>query len=271
NNDGVWNEEGTSIDITITQPWWQTWWFRALLAISFIGLLILAYNYRVSHFRKITASQKEFSRKLIESQEKERKRIASALHDSHGQNLLIISNEMQQYVNKHKDSEKELKNVTETVQESINEIREISYDLHPHQLERMGLNNAIDSMISKVSKSSEIQFDLVMDDIKKLFDKKVEINLYRIIQEAVNNIIKHSLATEAKVEIKKNIKYVVISISDNGKGFDKKKMLQKVNGLGLIGMQERVKLINGSFKIKSEPNNGTNVVMHIPIKYNPKL
>jgi signal transduction histidine kinase/ligand-binding sensor domain-containing protein len=266
NNDGVWNEEGTSIKIIIFPPWWQTWWFRTIIIIILIGLLYWLFKYRTAVLRKKHQSQKEFSHKLIESQEKERKRIATALHDSHGQNLLIISNEMQQYVDKHKESEKELKNVSNTIQESINEIREISYDLHPHILERVGLSETIDSMIGKICKSSEIQFDLVMDEIDNLFDKKVEINIYRIIQEAVNNIIKHSQATESKIELKKNIKYVNINISDNGIGFDNKLILKENNGLGLVGMKERVNLINGKYRLKSEQGKGTKIEIKIPFK-----
>jgi len=263
---GVWNEQGTSIKVIILPPWWATWWFRILIVILFLGILYWIFRYRTSVLRRKHQAQKEFSQKLIESQEKERKRIATALHDSHGQNLLIISNEMQKYVDKNKQAKIELKNVTNTVQDSINEIREISYDLHPHILERVGLGDAIDSMIVKISKSSDIQFDLILDKIDKLFDKKVEINIYRIIQEAVNNIIKHSQATEVKLEIKKNIKYVNIKISDNGIGFDKRLMKKENNGLGFEGMKERVNLINGKYKLKSEQGRGTTVEIKIPFK-----
>jgi len=266
NNDGIWNEEGTSLIIIITPPWWQTWWFRILMTLVFIGILYWIFKYRTSALRKKHQAQKEFSRKLIDSQEKERKRIATALHDSHGQNLLIISNEMQQYVDKHKKAEDELRNVTDTIQDSINEIREISYDLHPHILERVGIEEAIDSMIGKISKSTDLQFDLILDKIDNIFDKKIEINIYRIIQEAVNNIIKHSNASEAKIEINKNRKYVNIIISDNGIGFNKKSILNENNGLGLVGMKERVNLINGKYNLKSEQGRGTKIEIKIPFK-----
>ena len=81
----------------------------------------------------------------------------------------------------------------------------------------------------------------------------------------MNNIIKHSQAKDAKIEIKKNIKYVTISISDSGIGFDKKSKLKEVNGLGLTRMIERVKLLNGNIKINSELNKGTNISFRIPI------
>jgi len=266
NNHGIWNEEGTSIKVIITPPWWATWWFRTIIVLLILGILYWIFKSRTSALKKKHLAQKEFSRKLIDSQEKERKRIATALHDSHGQNLLIISNEMQQYVEKHKESKNELKNIIDTVQESINEIREISYDLHPHILERVGIEEAIDSMISKISKSTDIQFDLISDEVDNVFDKKVEINIYRIIQEAVNNIIKHSQATEAKIEINKHRKYVNILISDNGIGFDKRLMKKENNGLGLEGMKERVNLINGKYKLKSEQGRGTTVEIKIPFK-----
>jgi len=98
-----------------------------------------------------------------------------------------------------------------------------------------------------------------------VFDKKIEINLYRIIQEAVNNIIRHSQATEAIIAIKKNIKYVTISIRDDGKGFYKNNMLKETNSLGLVGMYERTKLIGGRCTIKSNPPTGTEIEIRIPI------
>lgn len=264
NNDGIWNEEGASLKIIILPPWWQTWWFRILAGLSVLGLVAFIYNNRVSALRKKHQAQKEFSRKLIDSQEKERKRIATALHDSHGQNLLIISNELQQHIQEHQEFEKELKPVTDTVQESLNEIREIAYDLHPHPLDKLGLKDAVETNISKIENSTDIKFTLHIDDIEGLFSKKIELNLYRIIQEAVNNIIKHSQATKAHIEIKKNVRNVTISIKDNGTGFSQKEVVNQLNGLGLAGIKERVNLVNGRINIKSNKKSGTTILFKLP-------
>lgn len=264
NNDGIWNEEGTSLRIVITPPWWQSYWFNILVFLLVIGVLAFFYNLRISTLRKKARTQQEFSRQLIESQENERKRIASSLHDSHAQSLLIINNEMQQFIEDHEEHQEKLLPVSETVKESIKEIREISYNLHPHQLDRLGLKKAIESLVSKISRTTNIKFNLTIDKIDNLLDKKSEINLFRILQEGINNIIKHSGADEAKIIIQKNREYLKITISDNGQGFDEKKMTSAKKGLGLTGMEERANLMGGSLKIKSNPIEGTVVFLKLP-------
>jgi len=265
NNSGIWNENGTMLNILISPPWWQTWWFRILSGMMFIGILALIYRSRVAHLHKLADAQKEFSRKLIESQETERKRIASALHDSHGQNLLVISNELQRFQSTNSITEKDLDPLLETVKESIDEIRDISYNLHPHQLDRLGLKKAIESMIQRLDQTTEIQFSSQIDEIDEVFQKELTINIFRIIQEALNNIVKHAGAQIATISIKKNRKKIYISVSDDGKGFDLK---NTQNGLGLINMEERVKLLGGKFTIKSHTGKGTSIDIILPKNIN---
>jgi ligand-binding sensor domain-containing protein/signal transduction histidine kinase len=265
NNDGIWNEEGTSVKIIITPLWWQTAWFRINVILVIIGFIGWAFYLRIKALKKKHQVQEEFSRKLIDSQELERKRIASALHDSHGQNLLVISNEMQYFTNEHQEYKEDLKPVTEIIQESINEVRNISYALHPHQLDKLGLVKTIKSMVKKVSGSTDLKFQLTIDDIDDLFEKKVEINIYRIIQEATNNIIKYARATLAKIIIEKKIDSVNICISDNGRGFNIEKKLKEVRGLGLSGMHERAHLINAKLNLESRIGIGTTINISVPV------
>lgn len=265
NNDGVWNEEGTSLKITILPAWWQTLWFRIVAGLLFVGAIFVLYRSRIQRLNKIAEAQKDFSKRLIDSQEAERQRIASALHDSHGQNLLIINNEIQQFVKDNKGTKKQLAQAAKTVKDSISEIREISYGLHPHQLDRLGLKKAIEAMINKIKTSSNIRFDYSIYEIDKLFDKTSEINIYRILQEALNNIVKHSQATEAKIEIKKVFKYIYININDNGIGYDYKTINKEKKGLGLISMMERVKYLNGKINIISHLRKGTNIKIKLAI------
>ena len=266
NNDGIWNEKGTSLKLIITPLWWQTIWFRIFVVFVIIGSVVWIFFNRINALKKKQQIQEEFSRQLIDSQESERKRIASALHDSHGQNLLVISNEVQHFVLDHQEYKDDLKPVTEIVQESIDEIRNISYDLHPHQLDKLGLVKTIKSMVKKISGSTNIKFDLKIDNINDLIEKKTEINIYRIIQEATNNIIKHSQATEAKIVIRKESKSVTIIISDNGYGFNKKEKLKESTGLGLSGMLERAKLIKGKFNFDTQEGKGVRITFSIPVK-----
>jgi signal transduction histidine kinase len=264
NNDGLWNEEGTSITIKILPPWWQTWWFRSIMGVLIIGVLVRGYTKRISSLRKKHQVQKEFSHKLIDSQEMERKRVASELHDSHGQNLLILSNELQQYILNNKNSENELRPLLDRLNVSINEIRNISYDLHPHPIDKLGLKDALETLISRIENTIEIKFTLNIKNIDGLFSKKTEINLYRIIQEAINNIIKHSQATQARINIKRDSGTVSISISDNGIGFNQKKGQKKIDGLGLVSIKARAMLIGAHLTIVSKPGKGTIISLKNP-------
>ncbi len=142
NNDGVWNEEGVAVRIKINPPFWATWWFRVLSALAVIEIIGAMYERRIAGLRKAKAGQEEFSRRLIATQEAERKRIASELHDGLGQDLLIIKNELQQFTNSflgQDQSPNGLSELSDLAQEAINEVREISSNLHPHQLDRLGL------------------------------------------------------------------------------------------------------------------------------------
>lgn len=266
NNDGVWSEEPASLKIIIAPPFWRTWWFYALIALLTISLLIVSYRSRVGTLRKEKQLQEEFSRQLIQSQETERRRIAAELHDSLSQNLIVINNTIQQ-VEFTNGSEQQMQQLSSMVMESIDEVREISYNLHPHQLDRLGLKKAVESVVNKVAHATDIQFSSNIDDIDNIFPKNLEITFYRIVQEAINNIVKHSEAQEASIRIEKNKKNVHIKIRDNGKGFNVKgdHPPNSNQGFGLMGMTERVRLIDGTMHIHSRPRSGTTITIRVPI------
>ncbi len=207
-----------------------------------------------------------FSRKLVESQEHERKRIAAELHDSLGQNLLAIRNGIKQYLSSSSlkgESSKDLDQIAELAIESINDLREISFNLHPHQLDQLGLKTAIESMIEQSAHSSGIRVSSDIFDIDRQFPKDMEINIYRIVQEGLNNIVKYSGAKKAEVIVKKTGRYVDIIIADHGKGFD---TLLEGPGFGLKSINERVKLMHGSFEIDSAPGKGAEIKIKVPVK-----
>ena len=267
NNDGIWNPVPASISIIITPPFWETWWFRFLGLAIVSALILFVFNKRTEKIKKEKNSQEEFSRKLIESQENERKRIAGELHDSLAQNLLIIKNKAlysKNNLNDEKIISEQLDNISELTTGTLSDIREIAYNLRPYQLDRLGLTKAIESIFDRLSKSTPIKFEINLDLIDEIFNPDVEINIFRIIQECFNNIIKHSSANEAKIVIKAEEDHVAIFISDNGKGFSKSSINSDSHGLGLRNISERVKLIKGKLDVKSEPGRGTNISISIP-------
>lgn len=263
NNDGVWNEEETSIKIGITPPFWKTWWFKSLGVVSIVGATGLAYKQKLIKIEKEKKSQEDFSRKLLDSQEAERKRIANELHDTIAHDILITKNKAVLGIKKSDDSEKMkeiLNDISDLASSTLNDVRSISYNLHPHQIERLGLTKALKSVINNVSNSSGIKFIESISNIDKLLSKELEINVFRIIQECSNNILKHSNASEASITILRDNKTLLITIWDNGKGISK----EKTHGMGLTGIKERVKLYNGNIVIESTPEKGTILVISLP-------
>ena len=265
NNDGLWNEEGTSVKLIITPPWWETWWFKSCGAALIILTVGLGLRNRISKLKKEKNAQEEFSRKLLNSQEEERKKIASVLHDSIAHDVLISKNSSElglRSAGENEEVRKILSKISEQSSSTLDELRRIQFNLHPYEVEKLGLTKAIRSIIDRVSKSTEIKFTFEEDFIDKSFSEENEIHLYRIIQEAINNIIKHSAATEAVIKINRTNHNVFITISDNGKGFSKNYALRK-NSMGLSGISERVKLLGGNLEIESD--DGTVLRISLPV------
>ncbi len=264
NNDGIWNEEGASVKITITPPWWQSWWFKSCGAALVILTAGYGYKKRINKLKKEKSAQEEFSKKLLNSQEEERKKIASVLHDSIAHDVLITKNSSEiglRSAGENEEVKEILSKISEQSSSTLNELRRIQFNLHPYEVEKLGLTKAIKSIVDRVSKSSEIEFSIEEDPIDNIFSEENEIHLYRIVQEAINNIIKHSKATKADIKIIKTDENIFITISDNGKGFTKGNALRK-NSMGLSGISERVKLLGGNIEIESD--NGTVLRITLP-------
>jgi signal transduction histidine kinase/ligand-binding sensor domain-containing protein len=268
NSDGVWNTEGASLNIIVIPPFWQTTWFYTLVGLLIIGAGGLVYYVRVEQLKKQNARQKRFTEQLIESEENERKRIASELHDSLGQQILVIKNRAElakKFVEKPAELDEQLDEIMQSAVISIADIRTISHGLRPIHLEKFGLTEAVENLCSQVQDSSSIEWSYHMDDIDEVIPAEKEINFYRVIQEGINNIFKHAQATEASVIIRRVDPGLKAMIWDNGIGFDALDKLNK-GGLGLSGMNERVESLGGTINVSSSGKEGTRITIIIPIK-----
>ena len=268
NNDGLWNDKEASLLIVIKPPFWQNLYYRIVLVSLIILAIFVFFNSKIRRLNTERHKQLQFSKLLIESQEDERKRLSNELHDSLGQNLLVIKNQIDFYVSSEKKNESELIEISELIKESISEVKEISSNLHPHQLERLGLNKAINAMVKKITTYSKLEIEVDLKDVSNLFSREAEINIYRIIQESLNNVIKHSYSTKVSIEILKENELVLLKVEDNGKGFDinDADMETKLSeGLGLKSIQERVRLLCGELKIESSRGIGTKIIIKIPV------
>jgi signal transduction histidine kinase len=198
------------------------------------------------------------------------------LHDGIGQDLLIIHNELQRKAHSRGISSKVLQELSKSIIECINDVRQIASNLHPHQLERLGLEKAIESDVGKLAHSTGVNISVKVEPIVDLLSADAKINIYRIVQEALSNVVKHSDASAASVEIAKGERSIRVLIKDNGTGFDVKSQVSSGmsgEGFGLCSMAERVKMISGTLEIKSEPMKGTSVEVDVPLPGNadPKI
>lgn len=208
----------------------------------------------------------KFASQLIESQENERNRIALELHDSIGQKLLLVKNLILSKL-KRTDSEEETKSlngINELTGDTIDEIRSIIFNLRPQHLDNLGLTVAIETLIEKLFESSEIEFIKKIDNIDDAVIKADEINLFRIIQESLNNILKHSNADKAIIEIQNCENFIFVKVHDNGTGIEKNQ--NKLNGVGLNSIRERSKILEAELELDINGKNGTTIILKYPVK-----
>jgi signal transduction histidine kinase/ligand-binding sensor domain-containing protein len=277
NSDGIWNTEGKTLNVTVLAPYYETWWFEMLVLFCVGAMVAAAWRFRVSQLQQAQAAQQAFSRQLIASQEAERKRIASEMHDSLGQRLVVIKN-LALFLLRSRRGTVATENDAETITEisdetssAIEETRAISYNLRPFQLDRLGLTKAVEAMIRRTETASGIHFASDLDNIDDLFAEELRINFYRIVQESLGNIMKHSQATEVAIRLKRSPENVVLTIEDNGRGFIPGAHASPASdsGFGLTGMAERASLLGGVFKVRSTPDRGTTVTVEIRLKSRP--
>ena len=270
NNDGVWNMEGASLQIIVVPPFWQTVWFYGVIVLFFLTSGPSIYLYRIKLLKKENEKQKRFAEQLIDSQERERRRIASELHDGLGQQILVIKNRAelaQLQVDNPTEIAEQLSEITKSAVISISDVRTISYGLRPVHLEKFGLTEAITNLFDQIKSTSTIEWSYHIDRIDETIAKEKEINFYRVLQEASKNILKHSSASQASVMVKLFETEIRVSLWDDGKGFAMKKM-EGLGGLGFLGMKERVENLGGSLVVQSSLGEGTVVKFVIPINKN---
>ena len=240
------------------------------LFVPFLILLCVIVGYYFFNKKNIEKSfQQEFSKKLLDAREVEKKKIASELHDGLQQDLHSIDFEIKRLYKTTFTPYEKLENLSKRIIEVIDEVRRISSELYPHQLDKLGLTKALTAMANNLSDSSQAYLSVKIDEnIDSLFSQEASIHIYRIIQELFNNIVAHSNATKASLKITTNNILLFIDIEDNGKGFENsfKVVDNSRKGLGLQSVQERLKLMNGSMEVISRIGKGSLFKITIPTR-----
>lgn len=205
---------------------------------------------------------------MLRGQDNERKRIAQDLHDGLG-GLLTIAH---LHIQKIKTELKELKKIgiidnTESLLKSAHqEVRRISHDMMPAALVELGLRDAIQDLVLQANLNNQAEIVLSTDLADGDVEEVTGINVYRILQELLNNAIKYSNATVISLDIKKHNNQLLLDVRDNGIGFNTQDSMGKDTGIGLKNLMYRVEYLNGSYQLHSKPNQGTNIQISVPLK-----
>ncbi|RAW00068.1 sensor histidine kinase [Pseudochryseolinea flava] len=210
---------------------------------------------------------------ILEGQEEERKRLAMDIHDGIGQMLTSLKFHIES-INATGDPtavQQKLTEIQHLIAQVIKEVRRVTFNLKPTVLGDYGLQAALNVFVKEIGKLTEIKLAYQTEgDTSVRLPQKIENNIFRIIQEAINNAIKYSSATQIDVILQQEEETVNIIVQDNGNGFDEKLVeARSVNiesGRGFFNMYERTEYINGALSIKSEPGKGTRVHLAVPVK-----
>jgi signal transduction histidine kinase len=219
--------------------------------------------------RQSESQLRYLSSQLLRSQEEERRRVSYELHEGLSQSLVGLKLRLKSVESgMHKDQgdiQAECGQALLLLDGAIKEMRRLSVELSPSILKDLGLSKALRRLLFNHVDESDIKMTLDIDDIDGLLSGEGQIMLYRIVEEALSNVAHHSGATELTVTIKRKDATLTCTVEDNGRGFDVKQVFESTHSLGLATMQERARMLGGSFDIQSQPGSGTRIVVSIPV------
>lgn len=216
-------------------------------------------------------AQLRFTRELLRAQEDERQRIASDLHDSLAQKLVVIQNRAtlaQRHSADYPELLQQFTRIADTAVDTIAEVRAISHALRPQLLHRFGLSAALRNLVEEVGEASDVRWTAEIDELKGALAADDEINLYRIVQEGMNNTMRHARASAGTVEVRRNGRTLLVTLSDDGVGYDPRVASEDgsagPHGMGLQSMRRRAELLGAAFRVESRPGAGTRITLELP-------
>lgn len=219
---------------------------------------------------KAAALERELLDLVIQSQERERKRIARELHDDLGQALSALLLDVRAMSQDNGRSAAEIcSRMDQGVRELVSRVSTLAWELRPAVLDDLGLDSALSRYVSKVVQRAGLEIDyrfICAPELERRLPSDIELALYRVTQEALNNVVKHANASRVSVLVYRKPNSVVLVVEDDGRGFDVAATDKPKEGLGLVGMRERTHLLNGNLLIESAPGNGTLVKVTLPLE-----
>lgn len=245
-------------------------------AENLVNRLNVTMNYLISDFQEVEEAidtdklKHDYSLRIIEAQEEERKRLSREIHDGPAQMManVLLRSDLIERTYREKGPEpafQEIKSLKEMVRDALTEVRRIIYDLRPMALDDLGLVPTLKKYLDTTedyNKGTKLTFKSNGNETR--LPSNYETAIFRLVQEAISNAIRHGKATMIEVEVEWLKNHVNLVVKDNGTGFDQS--IVKSQSFGLLGMKERIDLVEGDFFINSSPGNGTVLMFQIPLK-----
>lgn len=264
----------------VVTPWYANPWITApmLTAIGLLAIVAVFSTWRYwikmreSQLARIRMqAQETFSHEVVNRQEEERKRIAAELHDSLGQSLLVMKSRALVALQKPdnpSDLVAQLTEISDTASQAIAETRQIAFNLRPHQLDSLGLHKGIVAMANQVCRAASLELKTDIDNVTGLVAPESQIHLFRIAQEALNNVVKHAGASAVHIELKATSEFLILRIEDNGRGMHTgaaaRSAARKDQGHGTNNLTERARYLGGRLDITTGAGGGTAVTVTVP-------
>jgi signal transduction histidine kinase len=246
----------------------RKFWISGLLIILGLSLLAIYLHFSRAELKKSHEAEVQLSRHLITAQEKERSRLASELHDDFSQRLAVLAFGLQNTAEIPPGSPEELKQSLEELRQSVSELGDdlhsLSHQLHSSTLDTLGLVTGLKSLCREFGAKQGIQVEFMPEDIPRSVRPDVALCLFRIAQEGLQNLKKHSGTKKAQLSVRHVEDKLILSLRDEGMGFDVDKMEKP--GLGILSMQGRARLLGGKFEIHSKPGKGTRIDAWVPLE-----
>ena len=223
----------------------------------------------ITERKEIEQDRLDLSGRLIKAQEAERRHLARELHDDFSQRVALLATKLQIILdavgNSRSNVSERLRELLKTVNEFGAEVHSLSHSLHSSKLEILGLSRSVSSFCRDFSKQHRIQIDFHQTALPEPIPFETTLCLFRVVQEGLQNVNKHSHASRAEVRLVSSVTAISLMLRDNGVGFDLSKNYAS-NGIGILSMKERARMLNGTLEIRSAPMKGTEITLTIPLE-----
>ena len=268
NNSGVWNEAGALLEFSVAPAYYQTTWFMALSLATGVALVWGGHHLRLRIVEKHRNEISALNERMMKAQEQERIRIAGELHDGVMQEMLAVTmmlGTVKRRIRGDADATATIDKAQQKLVQAGTDLRQLSHDLHPPLLQETGLPKAVSAYCEQFSAASNIPVACDAAEEVRDLSRGAALALFRIVQEALGNAVKHASATQITVRLSRSDAMVLLTVSDDGVGLDPSRFAS-AGGLGLVMMRERATQLNGRFDFESVPGRGMTIRVVVPFR-----